>query len=92
MKFTPRLAIALFGFAGLAACSNSESDNTPPLPKETQVAAFKQCSAELNIPLQLQYLDRRGGGVHIFMVNGNGVTLADARSMNKCARAKLSDA
>lgn len=87
---SPLRALTVFLFlASLGACSGSSSSGITNLPEATQRAAYQQCSAQLNIPAQLQVLALRSGGVSVFAVNGNGVSLSQARSLNQCARNTL---
>lgn len=89
MKTIFRSSAALVLATSLTACTTPGADMIVALPQATQKAAFERCSAHLNVPAQLQKIEMSGGRVSVFAVNGNGVSLAQARSLNQCSRATL---
>lgn len=74
----------------LVGCATSpETQMVYALPSETQTGAYKSCSEELNIPAHLQIMEFDEARRHIYAVNSNGVSLMQARSLNKCAYDKM---
>lgn len=86
MKVLFRSSTALILAMSVVACATPGADIILAQPEATQRAAFEQCSARLGVPAQLQKLNMRDGRVNVFAVEGNGVTLAQARSLNQCSR------
>ena len=77
----------------LAGCSSSEgADYILSLPQDVQQQAYEDCIGTMSLSasrVQIQRLDFDDGRVSLFAINGNGVSLAQARSLNQCARARL---
>jgi len=83
-------ALTLVG--AVAACGSTPgADYIMSLPPEVQTAALQSCHADLGIagPFQLYTNTLDSGAVIVAARNGNGVTIADARSVNQCAQARL---
>ncbi|MEO8530822.1 MAG: hypothetical protein ABI459_06345 [Deltaproteobacteria bacterium] len=89
MKNYIRSSAAVAMTFGLIACSTAGSDAMLAATEQAQRAAYDQCSAQLGVAAYLQKLDLRNGQVSLFAVNENGVTIAQARSLNDCAKGRL---
>jgi hypothetical protein len=92
MKMSLRMSTGLALLVSVTACGGSpspEAELKASLPAATQVAAFEACSSQLSVPAHLQQLELDNDRVNVFAVNSNGVTLAQARSLNQCARARI---
>lgn len=75
-----------------AGCTETErADVIIAMPVEVQLAAHRACHEQLRIaaPFQPNVLRLRGGGAVVSAVNASGMTLAEARAVNQCARARL---
>lgn len=87
--FSAILTTAVF----LSACNGStpDADHILSLPEAIQRQAHLDCQAEqgLNIPEALNVLKLNDGRVVVSVVNGPGLPLAQARTINQCARGKL---
>ncbi|PYG26981.1 hypothetical protein [Pelagimonas varians] len=82
-------AACIFGLVGCA--STPGADYILSLSADTQFEALRACHQELGIqaPLNAQRLDLNDGRVSIFAADGGGLTLSDARAINRCAQQRL---
>jgi hypothetical protein len=79
--------------SSLLACGGATpgADQILALPEAVQRQAHATCLAGqgINAPEAIQTLRLRDGRVSVFVADGPGVSLAQARSANQCARAQL---
>ncbi|WP_291730037.1 hypothetical protein [Leisingera sp. F5] len=77
--------------AALAACASPGSDMILSLSESVQKESLRGCHADLGIqgPFAPQKLVLKDGRVSVFAANENGVSLSEARNMNKCSRERL---
>lgn len=83
---------ALASAALLAACSGTPgADQILAMPESQQRQAIMACQAEqgFNIPEAVNVLRLNNGSVAVSVINGPDLSLAQARSINQCAQAKL---
>lgn len=94
MVFCIRFSTTLVLSASLVACDDAATwEARRSLPKETQTAAYDYCARRMGLShwLHLHKLNSRDGLVHVIGSDGSGVTVAEARSLNRCAWAKLDE-
>ncbi|MCB4457682.1 hypothetical protein [Leisingera sp. McT4-56] len=86
-----RGAILVTACAALTACATPGADTILSLSESVQKDSLRSCHADLGIkgPFAPQKLLLRDGRVSVFAANGNGVSLNEARSINKCSRERL---
>lgn len=76
----------------LAACTDAPSaDRIMTIPEAVQVQAHGFCQAQQGLAggAPVEILELSNGGVIATTINGNGVTIAQARAVNQCARARM---
>jgi len=82
----------LVAAALLSACSGTPgADQILALPEAVQRQAHLTCQAEqgINIPEAISVLRLNDGRVIVSVINGPGLSLAQARTINQCASGKL---
>ena len=83
MSWTSRNAvIGSLTMVALSACGGGDGLR---FSEADQTAALEACAEQLGIPLFTQRLESRDGPAAIFVVNANGVTLAQGRAINQCS-------
>ena len=83
---------AFLSLVAIAGCTATpESARIFAASEAEQVAALQACQEQLGIYQQLEYqrADMGDGRLNIFIVNGNGLTLAQAREINACKDARI---
>ena len=86
---------AMLATAVLSGCvgggASSGADQIIALPEAVQRQAHLACQAEQGValPEALNVLRLRSGGTVVSTINGPGLSLAAARAVNQCARARL---
>ncbi|MGC3939164.1 hypothetical protein ACOTTU_15280 [Roseobacter sp. EG26] len=77
--------------AALIGCATPGADVILSLDENTQASALRSCHAGLGIegPFAPQKVALDDGRVSVFVANENGISLAEARSVNRCARDRL---
>ncbi|MEM9437014.1 MAG: hypothetical protein AAGA15_08235 [Pseudomonadota bacterium] len=87
----PLTALGFVGALALSACSTPGADTLLALPEAVQLQALQACQNEQGAvpPEAIQVLRLDNGGASVFVANGPGVTLGQARALNQCSTAKL---
>ena len=86
------LSAVLLTSVVLSACSETPgADQISAISEQTQINAHAACKAEQGSRsgAAIEILELGNGRVVASTLNGNGVTLAQARAVNQCAQAKL---
>lgn len=86
------LSAVLLSSIALTACTATPgADQILAMSEQTQVQAHAACQAEQGLRggAAIEILELGNGRVAATTLNGNGVSLAQARAVNQCARAKL---
>lgn len=74
--------VATLGLVMLSGCGGGGEDIR--YAEADQIAALQTCAGQLQIPLSTHHIPSEGRPGTIFAVNANGVTIAEARSLNQC--------
>lgn len=91
-RFSLGLSASVFVSLLVTACTETPgSDRIMAIPEQTQIQAHAACQGEQGLTngAAVEVLELGNGRVVASTLNGNGVTLAQARAVNQCARAKL---
>lgn len=87
--FRTKPITVLSSCAILCACAtNPDVELVRSLPEDVQRAAVLECASELGVPAQIKVVGSESSR-SVFTVNGNGVSIFDARKVNICAYDKL---
>lgn len=92
LRFSSGLTASLFTLVAVAACTETPgADRIMAMPEQVQIQAHAACHAEQGLVngATVEILELNNGQVIASTLNGNGVSLAQARAVNQCARAKL---
>ena len=91
-RFSASLSVSILSLVAVAACTETPgADQISAIPEQVQVQAHANCQAEQGLVngAAVQILELGNGKIIASTLNGNGVTLAQARAVNQCAQRKL---
>ncbi|WGI21314.1 hypothetical protein [Amylibacter sp. IMCC11727] len=92
LRFSFGLSAPVFISLLVTACTETPSaDKIALIPEQTQIQAHAACQAEQGLVhgAAVEVLEMSNGRVIASTLNGDDVTVAQARAVNQCARAKL---